>query len=501
MILEEKFGFKSFRPGQKDIIQSVLNGLDVLAILPTGAGKTLCYQYPSKMISGLTIVVSPLLSLMEDQVHQLRAAGDKTVYQLNSMLTFSERKYVLSQLKDDSMLFISPEMLGSEYIQKQLKSHPVGLFVVDEAHCISQWGHEFRTDYLRLKEVRKALGSPPCLALTATATPEVEDDIKKELHMRSPVVHRFSVNRENIRLIVEEANGVKEKEQLFIKSLEYIETPAIIYTATRNGAIEIAEKLKEKGITNTAYYHGGMSKEDRLLVQYQFLKDELDIICATNAFGMGVNKSNIRTVVHLHLPSSAEQYIQEIGRAGRDGKQSSSVLFFTKEDRRVPLNFIAQEFPTENELKVWFQSGLHTNGRIEAEELKQIYRIDETRWKMLSYYLQKADMIDGDYILLEKINDDMLNRLNHHFFGRKKKKETRFALFEELVLGENCIRSAILMYFGEEPSSLRENCCSKCGVKLTDLKKGGLTSDIDKEVFSWDIQLKRMFFPTTDGGS
>ncbi|MBU9714278.1 RecQ family ATP-dependent DNA helicase [Evansella tamaricis] len=495
-LLHDKIGFKSFRTGQRDIIQSVLERKDVVAIIPTGGGKTLCYQFPSKLIDGITIIVSPLLSLMEDQVHQLRAYGDKSAVQINSLLSFEERTRVLKELTNQSMLFISPEMLGNEYIKKRLKSLPVGLFVVDEAHCISQWGHEFRTDYLRLKEVRALLGSPPCLALTATATPQVEKDIIMELGMKNPTIHRFSVNRKNIRMNINQAENTKEKEENFFEFLSTVEHPGIIYTATRNDALRLSEKMNVMGF-NAAFYHGGMTKEDRILVQYQFLNNEIPFICATNAFGMGVNKQNIRTVIHMHLPSSIEQYVQEIGRAGRDGMESIATLFFSKEDQTLPRRFIEMEYPTDKELQLWLIDGLsfyRKEDSIQANWLKDFFQIDDVRWRMLRYYLEKSGIIHADLLLMNKINSQYVNRLSAFFMNRKNKKELCLDRFVKLVKGNQCIRQGILSYFGESYTFEQEACCSVCGYleEKWEKKKKPIQR---MEYISWQEQLQKMLLP------
>ncbi|MCD8511489.1 MAG: ATP-dependent DNA helicase [Bacillus sp. (in: Bacteria)] len=430
--LKEIFGYDGFRQGQREIIESVLDGRDVLAILPTGAGKTLCYYFPAKLINGITIVVSPLLSLMEDQVHQLRAKGDKQIKQLNSMLPVNERKEILQNLSNETMLFISPEMLMNEYVMQRLTLMTVSLFVVDEAHCISQWGHEFRTDYLRLKEVRGKLNNPRCIALTATATKEVEEDIIHSLGLTNPAVHRSSVNRDEIKLFKVEASSSLEKEQLFFHYINKINSPAIIYTSTRNEAEMLAEKMKMNG-QDTVYYHGGMSKEDRVLIQHQFINNEINYICATNAFGMGINKENVRTVIHMHIPLAMEQYVQEIGRAGRDGNTSSAMIFFTKEDHFTPLSFINREFPNVNEVKVWLDLfyQLPRPSLSDLNRLQSYFQIDETKWKMFMYYLRKFNaMDDHGNVTLEKAHD-LLESLNNHFQSRKREKEIRFKQLEK----------------------------------------------------------------------
>ena len=504
LILQEKFGHPQFRPGQREIIDSVLSGRNVLAILPTGAGKTLCYQLPAKLKDGMTIVVSPLLSLMEDQVHQLRAAGDKTVRQLNGMLTFEEKQQVLRELTNNTMLFLSPEMLTNKFVMRKLQSMKVCLFVVDEAHCISQWGHEFRTDYLRLSEIRKALGNPPCLALTATATNKVEEDILQQLDMKEPAVHRHSINREHIKFLIKEADSLNDKMEKFQECVQNLGTPAIIYTATRKEAVKLSGVIKSLGIGESAYYHGGMSKEDRLLVQHQFINDELSFVCATNAFGMGINKSNIRTVIHMHLPLSAEQYVQEAGRAGRDEKESAAVLIYTKEDRFTPLSFIYNEFPREQELKVWFQLMQQRNNNfslIKGEDIKGMFQIDETHWRMLMFYLEKAKALSGDNIISEKITNDLLEKLTNHFQRRRSEKEMKFFEFVKVLTNDRCIRNNLLRYFDENKSVSLTKCCSSCGLTISSIAihEEKVNHITHKPQLTWKESLYEMLIPSKRG--
>ncbi|ADU30094.1 RecQ family ATP-dependent DNA helicase [Evansella cellulosilytica] len=502
--LTENFGYREFRIGQREVIESVLKGNDVVAILPTGAGKTLCYHYPAKIIKGLTIVVSPLLSLMEDQVHQLRAKGDKNVVQLNGLLSFNEKMNVLHSLHEQSILFISPEMLMNERVLQRLSHIHVGLFVIDEAHCISQWGHEFRTDYLRLSNIKQMLHHPPCLAVTATATKQVEEDIINKLALSSPIVHRFSVNRQEIKFVFEEVKTSKHKMERLYELLETLQKPTIIYTATRKEAEELSEDLRIKGTDDVAYYHGGMTKEDRLLVQHQFIKDEVSVICCTNAFGMGINKPNIRTVIHLNIPVSLEQYVQEVGRAGRDNDNAVALLLHCKEDRRVPLSFIDMEYPEDQELKSWF-SLLHHYSRehgpfVKVDNIKHHFIDNETKWRMFLYYLEISNVLhDNGDINVNLINEVLLNKLQSYFHARKKMKKTKFYYFQELLKRDSCIRKEILKYFNESLTSKTSPCCSSCGLHVSSIfnsKKKNAIQELKKG--TWQEELDRILLTFTE---
>ncbi|PYZ94474.1 ATP-dependent DNA helicase [Salipaludibacillus keqinensis] len=458
--LEQQFGFHAFREGQEEIIQSVIQGTDVIAILPTGRGKTLCYHLPAKLLDGLTIVVSPLVSLMEDQVTQMRASGDKRVAHLSSLINDTEKKKVLANLHSYHLIFLSPEMLSLPFIQRTLSKVKVDLFVVDEAHCISQWGHEFRTDYLRLKGVRKQLGNPPCLALTATATKEVEKDICVHLGLKKEVVVRFPVNRENIFMAVESMESIREKEEYFINKIHSVQWPAIVYTGTRQRAMNYAALLSRSGIEKVAFYHGGMTKEDRILVQQQFIRDEIDIICCTNAFGMGINKSNIRSVIHLHLPSTIEQYVQEIGRAGRDGKQSLALLIYCDEDLFLPLSFIETEFPDDDFLKQ-----LMTDESIDGKkvaDLKQHFPLNETQWRMVTFYLEKENVVQNGEFQFGTRRKEVLNEMISNFDQRRKEKIYQLDCLKRFVQTDTCYRKNVTVYFNDAMAERPEWCCSSC---------------------------------------
>ncbi|UCZ54736.1 RecQ family ATP-dependent DNA helicase [Bacillus shivajii] len=502
-ILYKKFGYKSFRKGQQAVIKEILRGKDVLGILPTGTGKTLCYQLPSLLLSGMTVVVSPLLSLMEDQVHQLRASGDKRVVQLNSLLSFAERKETLHNLQDDALVFISPEMLSNEYVLQVLSRYKISLIAIDEAHCISQWGHEFRTDYLRLREVIKKLNSPQCVALTATATKKVAVDIIEHLGMNNPAIHRHSVNRPEISIIMDHGENVKEKDNKLMNWVNVLKKPGIIYVGTRNEAERMNNILKDSYGRKIAYYHAGLTKEDRLLVQRQFLNDELDWIVATNAFGMGINKSNVCSVIHMYMPSSIEQYVQEIGRAGRGGQNSTAVSILSIEDRFLPISFIEREFPTENELNTWFYKGygslLADREYVNVEEIKEVFQIDDTLWRMIQYYLEQESIVKDNMINTDNLTTEVLSDLNERFAKRSSEKLERLAQYERFTNTDGCLRQYLLHYFGESTSE-QKICCSNCNTKKELINDENIDRDvyvpIEKQDFHysiWEKELENIF--------
>ncbi|MDP9424611.1 MAG: RecQ family ATP-dependent DNA helicase [Actinomycetota bacterium] len=332
-VLKEIFGFDTFRPGQEGVIKAVLDGRDTLAVMPTGGGKSLCYQVPALMREGLTVIVSPLISLMKDQVDSLLQSSVTTAATLHSGLSPEERWEVEQKVRTGEirMLYVAPERLRSLEFVLALRRAGVSLFVVDEAHCISEWGHDFRPDYLFLPRAVRDLGSPPVLALTATATPRVRQDILRSLRMRDPEIVVTSFNRPNLTYRV---LPVKDKDGKLPRILDVIRhnpPPGIVYGTTRKECEELASGLRRAGV-NAAHYHAGLAPKDRSSVQERFMTDELDIVVATIAFGMGVDKPNVRFVIHASVPGSLPAYIQEAGRAGRDGGDAQCIILYRGAD-------------------------------------------------------------------------------------------------------------------------------------------------------------------------
>ena len=346
-ILKTVFGYDSFRPLQLDIIKNVLSGNDTLAIMPTGGGKSLCYQIPALMFKGITIVVSPLISLMQDQVTALEENGVAAVY-LNSSLNREEYFETVDKLKSGQikLVYLSPEGLATERMLSILHecSVPVNCITIDEAHCVSEWGHDFRPDYLSISNARKHFPKAVCLALTATATPSVREDIIKNLQLQNPKVFTASFNRENIFL------EVKPKKNAIFQVTDCIEKhkdeSGIIYCFSRKSVDEITEKLQKLGYS-VLNYHAGLSDSERAKNQDLFIKDKIKIMVATVAFGMGINKPNVRFVIHYDMPKSLEEYYQEIGRAGRDGLPSHALLLYSAGDIHKIRYFFEDSFDPE----------------------------------------------------------------------------------------------------------------------------------------------------------
>lgn len=347
-ILNEYWGYDSFRPCQEEIITSILNGNDTLGLLPTGGGKSITFQVPAMALDGLTIVITPLISLMKDQVDNLRQLGIKAVY-LHSGLTKSEHRLAIDKcrLGKVKLLYLSPEKLQSKSMVDYLRLMDVKLIVIDEAHCISQWGYDFRPSYLNINTLRKLFPSAPVLALTASATPEVVDDIMLKLDFRQRNIFAKSFSRDNISYLVR--NG-EHKEGQLIKILKATTGSAIVYVRSRRRTREIAEILYKEGIS-ADFYHAGLAPEDKNEKQNKWKNDQSRVMVATNAFGMGIDKPNVRTVIHYDLPSSLEEYYQEAGRAGRDGKPAFAVLLVAKHDKATLSRRISEKFPDKDFIK------------------------------------------------------------------------------------------------------------------------------------------------------
>ena len=341
-ILHEYFGYDSFRSIQEDIIRSIGSGRDTLGLMPTGGGKSITFQVPALAMPGVCIVVTPLIALMKDQVAKLRERGIKATAIYSGM----SRDNIVAALDncilgDYKFLYISPERLSSEIFLTKLRRMEVSFITIDESHCISQWGYDFRPSYLAIADIRKQLPTTPILALTATATPEVVDDIQDKLMFRAKNVFRMSFERKNLNYIVRSTDN-KDGELLHI--LSRVEGSAIVYVRSRDKTREIAKMLTEQGIS-ASFYHAGLDARDKDKRQQQWTEGAIRVIVATNAFGMGIDKSDVRIVIHYEMPDSPEAYYQEAGRAGRDGLTAYAVLLYSPDDKRKLSRRISDNFP------------------------------------------------------------------------------------------------------------------------------------------------------------
>lgn len=347
--LQQYFQYNSFRHGQREIIEAILNEENVFAVFPTGHGKSLCYQLPALMLPGTTVVVSPLISLMKDQVDALKARGIESVSLINSTLSWEEYRLELNRLKQNKikLLYISPERLRSRRFLDILNSLLISLFVIDEAHCISQWGHDFRPAYLSICDAIDTLYPRAIALFTATAPPDIRKDILKILQIPEPRVLVQGMERPNLRLAVHKSEDEEQKYTLLKKNISSLKGNGIVYAGRRSETEEIADFLQKQGY-RADYYHAGRELHERKQIQEAFFDDSgngLDIVVATNAFGMGIDKPNIRYIIHWTVTGTLEEYCQEVGRAGRDEKDSDCLLFYFHEDRELHEWFIKESAP------------------------------------------------------------------------------------------------------------------------------------------------------------
>lgn len=351
-ILKDYWGYDNFRGIQEDIIQSIGSGRDTLGLMPTGGGKSITFQVPAMAKDGLCIVITPLIALMKDQVRNLRDRGIKAIAIYSGMT----REEIIIALENCifgnyKFLYISPERLDTEIFRIKLRSMKVSMITVDESHCISQWGYDFRPAYLKISEIRNLLPDVPVLALTATATPEVVKDIQQRLAFKEENVFRMSFERKNLAYIVRRTES-KQEELLHI--LKHVEGSAIVYAHNRKRTKEYAQLLNEKGITAT-FYHAGLSNDSKDQRQKSWVKGETRVMVATNAFGMGIDKPDVRLVVHVDTPDSPEAYFQEAGRGGRDGKKAYAVLLYSKSDKTTLKKRIADTFPEKDYIRTVYE--------------------------------------------------------------------------------------------------------------------------------------------------
>lgn len=473
-VLEKYFGFREFLDAQEEVISAIVGGTDVLVVMPTGGGKSLCYQLPALLLEGTTVVVSPLIALMKDQVDALHRRGISATL-INSSLTPSEQRERIQALArgEFKLVYIAPERFRSRSFLEALGQVTISLFAVDEAHCLSMWGHDFRPDYFRLDQVLETLGRPQVAAFTATATPEVRRDILTHLGLRNPREFVAGFGRPNLRLMISSvANEAQKYERL--RALIRANKTGIVYCSTRKRVEAVAETLKKAKISSILY-HGGMNDDEREEAQNEFMQGRRDIVVATNAFGMGIDRADIRFVAHFDVPGSLEAYYQEAGRAGRDGEAATCDLLFNHADTRVqeffiegsnpPIEFIVQTYEflrraadKKHELQVSIKDmaarlGSESNDMMVGSSLHVLDR---------EGYIDRFDIpgqrIRGTLLLKPDVQGHQLKLNTTKLQEKERRDRAKLKRMVDFAYARVCRQQSILRYFGEANPARCGNC-------------------------------------------
>jgi ATP-dependent DNA helicase RecQ len=465
-LARERFGIKRFRPGQEEVLSGVLEGKDVLAILPTGGGKSLTYQLPAIAMSGTTVVVSPLIALMQDQVEKLRSLGVH-VARVDSTLSDRELKAEIQRLGEGQheIAYVTPERLADPAFRRILKRAHPGLFVVDEAHCVSQWGHDFRPAYLGLSAALEELGRPPVLALTATATDKVIGDIVRQLGMIDPQVILAGFERPNLFFEVMQVSTEHGRRRRLLELLRRRRGATIVYCATIQHVEELTALFREQGI-EADRYHGQMRSKEREEVQRAFMQsDGTRVIVATNAFGLGVDKPDIRNVIHAQMPGSLEAYFQEAGRAGRDGRPSRCTLLYLPDDRRVQAYFLGGRYPRKEDVIAVARS-LFEHGKAEPVGLTRLAELADVPAKtarvvttLLSELRLSVEGAGNNLSACGELPpDEVLAEAALCYEERRREDRARLESVVRYATSQLCRTRILLAYFGQQG----EPTCAHC---------------------------------------
>lgn len=459
-IAREKLGFDALRPGQEEAVQAIVEKHDTLVVQPTGSGKSAIYQIAGLLLEGVTVIVSPLIALQKDQVDSIQDQNHEDAVAVNSAQPAAELRERLDRVERGKVeyIFLAPEQLRKKETVEQLKSAGVSLFVIDEAHCVSEWGHDFRPDYLRLGNTIDEIGHPRVLALTATAAPRVREEIVERLRMRDPKVLVQGFDRPNIYLRVDRFKTIQEKRDALTHRVLWADKPGIVYCGTRKAAEEVMHALAEEGI-ESVFYHAGLRPKEREAIHEQFMAGEAEVIVATNAFGMGVDKANVRFVYHFDAPDSLDAYYQEVGRAGRDGEKAEAILFFRKEDIGAQ-GFKTGEGRLDTDLLEKLAERMAESGEIDPKEFGLSAR-------KLTSALQKledagaAEGADPEEAARQAAEQQEL---------RRQMKKERLEQMRAYADAATCRREMLLRYLGDDfagPCDGCDNCeAAAGGVKI-----------------------------------
>ena len=471
--LRRLFGHPGFRPGQRDAVEAILAGRDVLAVMPTGSGKSLCYQLPALVAPGVTLVVSPLIALMEDQHSALRNRGLAGVEMLSSAMSGEDVAGAVARIGagEARLVYVAPERFTSARFLAAIADAGVARLAVDEAHCLSEWGHDFRPDYLRLADVRDRLGSPPTIALTATATPRVARDIATALRLRDPVAPRTGFDRPNLTFAVVPVAGDHAKPAVLSGLLHDPDAlPAIVYCGRRQTSEDVAAALTAGGLRATAY-HAGLGGDRRSAALHAFLDGDVDVVCATTAFGMGIDKPDVRSVVHWALPPSPEEYYQQAGRAGRDGQPARCTLLYAGRDKGLVVYFINRARLAPSDL-----AGVHA-AAVSRADARGVFRVREHELatpepRIAFAVLERAGALElfpaPAGWAAGRLADAKLSKRHLAaavIAGRRveRRRWDRLAAIDRYATGGRCRRRVLLEYFGDTPpEGASERCCDVC---------------------------------------
>ena len=462
----EVFGWEDFRPGQLEAMEAAAGGRDVLCVMPTGAGKSAVYQVPGMAMPGTAVVISPLIALQQDQADAINeAAGSPRAWVLNSTQAqgYWDEAWAAALDEDESrrakFLFLAPEQVVREDIAAQLQSLTVSLLVIDEAHCVSSWGHDFRPDYLQLGTLVEALGRP-VVALTATAAPPVRSEIVEQLGMRDPLKIAQGFDRPNLHLRAGRYEDADDKRRAILEQMAELTGPGLLYVATRKESEEYAEALQEAGIRAGAY-HSGRRNDDRQLIHEQFLADELDVVVATTAFGMGIDKPNVRFVVHANIPDSVDSYYQEIGRGGRDGEPCEIFLHYRPEDLGLR-RFFASKSPDEEALRTLLGKLKRRQEPVSAAELREDLDLSARRLSGLLSLLEQSGSVSAGEEGFEAVKgigvDRGVQAAVEYAERRENIDQSRLDMMRQYAEASDCRRRFLLNYFGEDAPDMCGHC-------------------------------------------